>query len=40
MITAASLFLGYETPLGPLNLGYGFNDEDEQALYFNLGSSF
>jgi NTE family protein len=40
VITAASLFLGYETPLGPLNLGYGFNDEDEQALYLNLGSSF
>jgi NTE family protein len=39
-INAASVFLGYETPLGPLNLGYGFNDEDEHALYFNLGGRF
>ena len=39
-INAASLFLSYETPLGPLNLGYGLNDEDEQALYLNLGRNF
>lgn len=39
-INAASIFLGYDTPLGPLNFGYGFNDEDEQALYMNLGRSF
>jgi len=39
-INAASLFLSYETPLGPLNLGYGLNDEDEQALYMNLGRNF
>jgi len=26
--------------LGPLNFGYGINDEDEQALYMNLGRSF
>lgn len=39
-INAASVFLGYETPLGPLNFSYGFNDEDERALYLNLGRSF
>ena len=39
-INAASVFLGYDTPLGPLNFGYGVNDEDEQALYMNLGRSF
>ncbi|MCW3150764.1 patatin-like phospholipase family protein [Stutzerimonas stutzeri] len=39
-INAASIFVGYDTPLGPLNLGYGTNDEDEQALYLNLGRSF
>ncbi len=39
-INAASVFIGYDTPLGPLNLGYGANDEDEQALYLNLGRSF
>ncbi|GGJ79951.1 patatin-like phospholipase family protein [Pseudomonas matsuisoli] len=39
-INAASIFLGYETPLGPLNFTYGFNDADEHALYLNLGRSF
>ncbi|EIK52571.1 outer membrane protein [Stutzerimonas stutzeri TS44] len=39
-INAASVFIGYDTPLGPLNLGYGANDENEQALYLNLGRSF
>lgn len=39
-VNAASLFLSYETPLGPLNFSYGFNDEDEQALYMNLGRNF
>ena len=39
-INAASIFPGYDTPLGPLNFGYGINDEDEQALYMNLGRSF
>jgi len=26
--------------LGPLNFSYGFNDEDERALYMNLGRNF
>ncbi|QLF91896.1 patatin-like phospholipase family protein [Pseudomonas sp. ABC1] len=39
-INAASIFLGYDTPLGPLNFSYGFNDERERALYLNLGRSF
>ncbi len=39
-INAASLFVSYETPLGPLNFSYGFNDEDERALYMNLGRNF
>ncbi|SDJ95087.1 patatin-like phospholipase family protein [Pseudomonas indica] len=39
-INAASIFLGFDTPLGPLNFGYGFNDEDEKALYLNLGGTF
>lgn len=39
-VNAASLFLGFDTPLGPLNLGYGWNEEDERALYLNLGGSF
>ena len=39
-INAASVFLGFDTPLGPLNFSYGFNDDDQQALYLNLGQTF
>ena len=39
-INAASIFLGFDTPLGPLNFSYGFNDDDEKALYMNLGQTF
>jgi NTE family protein len=39
-INAGSIFIGYETPLGPLNFSYGLNDEAERALYLNLGRSF
>ncbi|MCE1115719.1 MULTISPECIES: patatin-like phospholipase family protein [Pseudomonas] len=39
-INAASIFLGLETPLGPLNLSYGANDANEQAVYLNLGHTF
>ncbi|WP_295483396.1 patatin-like phospholipase family protein [Pseudomonas sp. SC11] len=39
-INAASVFLGLETPLGPLNISYGINTEHQKAVYLNLGSSF
>ncbi|WP_407315780.1 patatin-like phospholipase family protein [Pseudomonas sp. nanlin1] len=39
-INAASVFLGFDTPLGPLNFSYGVNDQDQQALYLNLGQTF
>ena len=39
-INAASIFLGLETPLGPLNLSYGANTANEQAVYLNLGHTF
>ncbi|MCG8293087.1 MULTISPECIES: patatin-like phospholipase family protein [Pseudomonas] len=39
-INAASVFLGLETPLGPLNLSYGANDAHERAVYLNLGHTF
>ena len=39
-INAASVFIGFDTPLGPLNFSYGFNDDDEKALYLNLGQTF
>ncbi|PWB33473.1 hypothetical protein DCO48_09205 [Pseudomonas sp. SDI] len=39
-INAASIFVGFDTPLGPLNFSYGVNDEDEKAVYLNLGHTF
>ncbi|MFJ4371594.1 patatin-like phospholipase family protein [Pseudomonas japonica] len=39
-INAASLFLGFDTPLGPLSFSYGFNSEDQKAVYLNLGQTF
>ncbi|NWB29320.1 patatin-like phospholipase family protein [Pseudomonas gingeri] len=39
-INAASVFLGFDTPLGPLNFSYGVNDDNQQALYLNLGQTF
>jgi NTE family protein len=39
-INAASIFLGFDTPLGPLNFSYGFNDDKQQAVYLNLGQTF
>lgn len=39
-INAASIFIGFDTPLGPLNFSYGFNDDDQKALYLNLGQTF
>ena len=39
-INAASLFLGLETPLGPLNISYGLNSDNRKAVYLNLGQTF
>ena len=39
-INAASIFIGFDTPLGPLNFSYGFNNDDQKALYLNLGQTF
>ena len=39
-INAASIFIGFDPPLGPLNFSYGFNDDDQKALYLNLGQTF
>lgn len=39
-INALSLFVAVDTPLGPLNVSYGLNDDDESAFYLNLGRSF
>ena len=39
-INAASIFLGFDTPLGPLNFSYGTNTENQKAFYLNLGQTF
>lgn len=39
-INAASIFVGFDTPLGPLSFSYGFNTEDQKAIYLNLGQTF
>lgn len=39
-INAASIFLGLDTPLGPLNISYGANTEHQKAVYLNLGHTF
>jgi NTE family protein len=39
-ITAGSVFLGFDTPLGPLNFSYGLNDDGQRAVYLNLGNNF
>jgi NTE family protein len=39
-IAAGSVFLGYDTPVGPLYLGYGATDTDEQSAFAFLGPRF
>ena len=39
-INAASIFIGFDTPLGPLNFSYGVNTDNQKALYLNLGQTF
>ena len=39
-ITAGSVFLGFDTPIGPLYLGYGMTDTDRQSAYIYLGPRF
>lgn len=40
LLFANSLYLGTDTTLGPIALGYGRTDDDSQAFYFYLGKSF
>lgn len=37
MITAGSVFLAADTPLGPMYLGYGLGEDGNRSLYFFLG---
>jgi NTE family protein len=38
LITAGSLFLGLETPFGPMFLGYGRTDTQQSAVFLTFGS--
>jgi NTE family protein len=40
MILAGSVFLGMETPLGPLYFGYGYAEDGRDSLYLYLGRTF
>jgi len=37
-INAGSVYLGVDTPLGPMFVGYGRSDEGNSAVYLNFGS--
>ena len=39
-IFAGSIFIGADTFIGPLYMAFGFNDDGQQALYFNIGQTF
>lgn len=39
-ILAGSIFLGMDTFLGPVYLGYGKAEGNHQALYFYLGKTY
>lgn len=38
LIVAGSLFTGFDTPLGPMFLAYGRNEDDEASWYLTFGS--
>jgi NTE family protein len=40
LLNAGSLFLGVDSPLGPIYLGVGFGENDQRALYLQVGQLF
>lgn len=40
LVVAGSAFAGLDTPIGPIYLGYGTNDQDADRFYFSIGSFF
>jgi NTE family protein len=36
-IIGGSVFLGLETPIGPVYFGYGRTDTDESSIYIQMG---
>jgi outer membrane translocation and assembly module TamA len=39
-IFAGSVFLGFDTPIGPLYVGYGRAETDDESAYIYLGPRF
>jgi NTE family protein len=39
-VSAASLWAGISTPIGPVHLGAGRTDDGRDAVYFSLGGAF
>ncbi len=37
LVHAGSVYLGSDTKIGPIALGYGYNDQDQKSVYFYLG---
>ena len=40
LILAGSLFIGVDTLLGPIYIGYGLAEHNNESLYFYLGKLF
>jgi NTE family protein len=40
LIFAGSLYLGVDSPIGPVYLGVGIGEDDQQALYLQIGQLF
>ena len=38
LIYSGSVFLGLDTPMGPMFLGYGQTNQDDSAFYLHFGS--
>ncbi len=39
-ILNGSVYFAYDTPLGPLYLGYGWNTENRGVIFLSLGANF
>ena len=39
-IDAASIWLGADTPIGPIYLAYGKAEDGRNSIYFFIGSTF
>ncbi|CAH0992701.1 hypothetical protein SIN8267_02834 [Sinobacterium norvegicum] len=40
LINAGSIYLGFDSPIGPMYLGFGLSDDRQQAVYVSIGDTF